>query len=134
MTSASDRERLYDAEAARALRNGRGPLPVCNLCDSPIGIGQDWDESHIGRPRALGGALTGCAHRRCNREHNNRFVTPQIAKAKRQARIHKGCKQSATPLPFGRSSRFSKRIDGEVVERKSQAQKLAETLERRRIG
>ena len=134
MTSAADRERLWDAEAARAVRNGRGQYPVCNLCDSPIGIGQDWDESHIGRPKALGGALTGCAHRRCNRDHNNRFVTPSVAKAKRQARVHKGCKQTATPLPFGRNTSRSKKLNGEVVARQTQGQKLAETLARRRIG
>ena len=109
MTSAAQRERLWDTEAARAQRNGRGDLPICNLCDCPIGVGQDWDVSHVGCPAALGGAFVGCAHRRCNREHNNRFATPQIAKAKRQARAHKGCKQSAAPLPFGRSSRLRKK-------------------------
>ena len=133
MTSASDRERLYDREAAKARAIGFS-YPQCNLCGLEIGPGHRWHESHVGRPKALGGKETGMAHDKCNLEHNNRFVTPQIAKAKRQARKHKGAFQTATPLPFGRKSSKSKKINGEIVERKSQGQLLRETLARRRIG
>jgi hypothetical protein len=133
MTSAADREKLWDSEQVRAVANRRGPYPICNLCDCPIGPGQDWDESHIGRPKALGGKLVGCAHRRCNREDGAKVVTPFVAKAKRMAWADKRCTRSDDPLPCGRKSQWSKTMRHGIVRRKTQGQKLAETLERRRI-
>ena len=133
MTSASDRERLYDREAAKARAIGFS-YPQCNLCGLEIAPGHRWHESHVGRPKALGGKETGMAHDKCNLDHNNRFVTPSVAKAKRQARVHKGCKQTATPLPFGRNSNRSKKLNGEIVERLTLGQKLARMREARRIG
>ena len=130
--NAAERERLYDHELAKAKVDGFR-YPVCNLCGIEIRPGHQWHESHVGRPKALGGKETGLAHAECNIDHNHRFATPQIAKAKRQARAHKGCKQSAAPLPFGRSSRLRKKLNGSVIERKSQSQLLAETLAKRRI-
>lgn len=133
MTSAADRERLYDSECARSQAFGWGKLPMCNICRCPVGIGQAWDVSHDGVPKALGGTAVGIAHRRCNREDGHQ-VTRVVAKAKRQARKHKGAFRTAEKLPCGRTSRFSKKLNGEVVERKSQSEKLRETLQRRRIG
>ena len=133
MTSPADRERLYDREVARAAAFGWGPFPRCELCECPIGPGQDWDISHGHAPAALGGDPSGIAHRRCNREDGAKYVTPLVAKAKRMARAHKGCTRSATPLPCGRNSRWRKRMDGSVVPRQSQSEMLAETLARRRI-
>ena len=132
MTSAAARERLYDRELAKAKAAGFR-YPVCNICGSEIRPGSVWHESHVGRPKALGGKETGLAHRECNIEFNRLFDTPRIAKAKRAARKHKGCIRSAAPLPFGRSSRLRKKLNGSVIERKSQSQLLAETLAKRRI-
>ena len=133
MTSASDRERLYDAECARSQAFGWGSTPRCNICRMLVGVGQSWDISHDGVPKALGGTAVGIAHRRCNQD-DGRAVTRKVAKSKRVARKHKGAFQTATKLPFGRNSRQSKKLNGEIVARKSQGEKLRETLERRRIG
>lgn len=133
MTSAADRERLYDAECARSQAFGWGQLPMCNICRMPVGIGQAWDVSHDGVPKALGGTAVGIAHRRCNREDGHQ-VTRAVAKSKRIARKHKGAFRTSEPLPCGRSSRFSKKLNGEVVERLTQGEKLRATLAGRRIG
>lgn len=41
----------------------------------------------------------------------------RIAKGKRVALKHKGAKRSANPMPCGRSSRWKKKMNGEVVPR-----------------
>lgn len=133
MTSSADRERLWDAESERSKAFGWGDLPQCNICRCPVGIGQDWDVSHDGVPKALGGTAVGIAHRRCNREDGHQ-VTRVVAKAKRQARKHKGAFRTAEKLPCGRASRFSKKLNGEVVERLTLGQNLARMREARRIG
>ena len=76
--STSDREKLYDNEAAKAHELGLGELPICNICQHPIdGVKSAWDESHDPKiPNWLGGEVTGIAHRRCNRKHNNEHDTP----------------------------------------------------------
>jgi hypothetical protein len=132
MTSAA-RERLYDRELAKAQAAGFR-YPVCNLCGIEIRPGSVWHESHVGRPKALGGKESGLAHRECNIEFNRLFDTPRIAKAKRQARKHKGCIQTSAPLPFGRATNRSKKLNGEVVPRMTQGEKLRQTLAKRRIG
>jgi hypothetical protein len=132
MTSASERERLYDRELEKARAKGF-TYPVCNLCGVEIRPGHVWHESHTGKPRALGGQETGMAHAQCNIEMNHRFDTPRIAKAKRVARLDKGCKQTAAPLPFGRRSNMSRKLNGEIVPRETQGQKLARTLANREI-
>jgi hypothetical protein len=132
MTSAAARERLYDRELAKAQAAGLR-FPVCNLCGLEIAPGHQWHESHVGRPKALGGKETGLAHAQCNLDDGHE-VTRAVAKAKRVSRKHKGCVLTAAPLPCGRHSRWSKKLSGEVVARKSQGQKLADTLVKRRIG
>lgn len=126
--SPTAREKLWDRES-----QGRDHC-VCNLCGLPVRKGDAWDESHEGAPAALGGRRTGVAHRRCNREHGARIVTPMVAKAKRTRQKHIGAWRSARPLPGGRGSRVSKKMDGSVVRRMTQGEKLRETLERRRVG
>lgn len=113
------REELYDAEAAKARSAGRGNLPVCNICNCPIdGVRQAWDASHDpAKPNWLGGAVTGIAHRRCNRAHNNHHDTPRYAKSRRQRQMNIGARQSRMPLPGGRDDRIRKKMNGDVVER-----------------
>lgn len=83
--SSRQREEFYDR------CRGDQEFPLCNLCALPIHPGQDWDVSHDKHlPRALGGAVAGIAHRRCNRLWNNRHDTPLIAKNKRRRQKHIG--------------------------------------------
>lgn len=116
MTSTRDREKLYDAEAAKASAAGRGARPICRLCDLPIQPGQAWDVNHEAhKPRWLGGAIDGISHRRCNRRHNNDIDTPLFAKSNRIRRAYIGATVSRRPLPGGRYDRIKKRVDGVVV-------------------
>jgi len=56
--SSSAREKLYDAEAAKAEAAGLGSLPICNICGDPIdGTRERWHESHDPKiPKHMGGA------------------------------------------------------------------------------
>lgn len=121
--TARKRQELYDREAAKAKASGRGEYPLCNLCGLPVSPGQQWDESHDpGRPRAFGGTDTAIAHRRCNRDHGARFVTPMVAKANRQRFAHTGAKlKSRRPLPGGKSDAIKKKMDGSVIDRRTGA-------------
>ena len=119
MTSTTKRQKLYDSEVAKAKAAGRGDLPICNICDCPIGIGQAWHESHDpdGIPKAWGGTITGMAHAKCNLDHGAKVVTPMVAKGKRARAKHTGAYRSQNPLPGGRNSPIKIRMDGTVVNR-----------------
>lgn len=85
------RDELYEREQRKALASGRGDHPICNLCnlcDLAIFPGQEWDESHFPIPKAFDGNAVGIAHRRHNREHGAKVVTPMVAKMKRQRSKH----------------------------------------------
>ena len=41
----------------------------------------------------------------------------RIAKGKRIEQKHKGAQRSARPMPFGRGSKFKRKMNGEIVER-----------------
>lgn len=120
--SPKQREGLWRAETAKAKAAGRGEHPICNLCDQPVVAGRDlWDESHdSSKPHAWGGTESAIAHRRCNRIHGAKVVTPIVAKTKRQWRDNVGITEPGigfNPLPGGRSDRLKKKLDGSVVER-----------------
>jgi len=130
------REALWDAEVARAKAFGWGDLPRCNICKCPVGIGQAWDVSHDGIPKALGGTAVGVAHRKCNRDDGHE-VTRVVAKTKRQRRAHIGAKRPGMghrPLPCGRNTRWKAKIGGGMTPRLSQGQLLARTKKAREIG
>lgn len=97
--SSRDREKLYDAEAAKAKAAGLGNLPICNICQTPIdGTRQRWHESHDPKiPKHLGGDVTGIAHEACNLRHNNEHDTPLYWKTRRVRQRHIGAK-----VPQGR--------------------------------
>lgn len=112
------REALYASECEKARAAGLGDYPICRLCPLPVLSGQMWDESHDKhKPRWLGGAIDGIAHRRCNRIHNNTHDTPLFAKSERQRKRHLDFKRSAVPLPGGRDDVLKKKMSGEVVRR-----------------
>lgn len=112
------REALYKRECEKSRAAGLGDYPICRLCPLPILPGQLWDESHDKhKPRWLGGAIDGIAHRRCNRIHNNMHDTPLYAKSERQRKGFLDLKRSSTPLPGGREDRIKKTMSGRVVDR-----------------
>jgi 5-methylcytosine-specific restriction protein A len=115
--SSSAREKLYDAEAAKAEAAGLGSLPICNICGDPIdGTRERWHESHDPKiPKHMGGAVTGIAHERCNLEHNHQHDTPLFWKMKRVRWRHIGAKVSnCRPMPGTRASGIRKRMNGKV--------------------
>lgn len=91
--------------------------PSCNLCPHPIRPGESWDVSHEGAPAALGGTVVGLAHKRCNRIHGAKVVTPMVAKAKRAAVKFLDIKRPSRPLPGGRDDRVKRTISGMVIDR-----------------
>lgn len=111
------REDLYRCEAAKAQRAGCGDNPICNLCDLPVYPGQEWDESHYPVPKALNGKRVGIAHRRHNREHGARVVTPMVAKAKRNFRKHRRISEALRPMRGGRYDSIKHKMDGDVIDR-----------------
>ena len=110
--STTERERLYDRW------RGDAQFPTCNICRLFIAPGQEWDESHDPfLPRALDGKVTGLAHRRCNRLHNNTHDTPLVAKSKRIRRKHIGAFRPRHPLPGGRGDPRKRTMSGKVINR-----------------
>ena len=112
--SSRDREKLYDAEAKKAVAAKRGEFPICRLCDLPVTPGQAWDVNHQShKPRWLGGAVDGLSHRKCNRLHNNTHDTPLYNKSRRQRQMHIGAKvRKSRPMVGTRDSNIKLRIGG----------------------
>jgi hypothetical protein len=77
---------------------GENEYPTCNICPFLVLPWHAWDVSHEGAPHALGGTKVGIAHRRCNRIHGAKVVTPMVAKAKRQYDKHRGIHVSRFPM------------------------------------
>ena len=93
---------------------------VCHLCQMKVIAGEDWDVSHD-IPLAAGGKDDGSnwlvAHRKCHRVHTSKVDAPMIAKVNRIRKKHIGAKQSRSPMPFGRGSKFKRKMDGTIVRR-----------------
>lgn len=114
--STKQREALYESEAHKAREAGRGEYPICNICGTVIIGGSLWDESHDpAKGHWLGGTETACAHRRCNRLHNNQIETPKFAKNERVRKRHLDFTRSQSPLPGGRDDDLMKKMNGETV-------------------
>lgn len=92
--SSRDREKLYDAEVAKARELGLGKLPICRICGLPVdGTRQRWHENHNRHhPRWLGGDVDGISHKRCNLENAYRYATPLFHKNNRLRQRHIGAK------------------------------------------
>lgn len=134
--SASRRDELWRREAKLACEAGRGDLPICNLCDQPVQIGQAWDESHAPIAKAFGGKATGIAHRDHNREHGAKVVWPAVAKSNRVHRYHVGASGPGLgryPMRAGVRSSVSKTFRHGLQPRLTLAQKHAAMLAKRAI-
>jgi hypothetical protein len=114
----TQRRALYDA-AVKVAREAGKEFPDCNLCRLPIRPGEQWEESHVGRPAAFGGTDSGVGHRRCNRKHGSQVVVPMVAKAKRTGDKFLDIKRTRTPLPGGRDDPRKRTMAGVVVDRKT---------------
>ena len=121
MSSAHRREEIW--KAAEIAGNG---VVYCNLCTLEVRPGDDWDESHCPVPKTFGGTITGVAHRACNIKDNVEFVIPRAALARRQWRRHHGIRGPGLgddPLPGGRRSNVTKKLNGKVEPRLTGNQK-----------
>jgi 5-methylcytosine-specific restriction endonuclease McrA len=92
----------------------------CMVCSVKLVTGKFIFE-HV-RALELGGTDTddnirltckGCATEKTKQDHSN------AARAKRKKSSVLGLKQSKTPMPFGKGSKFKKKMDGTVVRRYS---------------
>ncbi|KLK90061.1 hypothetical protein AA309_27970 [Microvirga vignae] len=93
---------------------------TCVLCDRKIDGGRErWIAEHI-RALELGGADAvenmGPAHEACALD-KTRADHRLAAKAKRQKIRHIGAEGSPRPLPFGRNSRWKRKLSGQIVRR-----------------
>jgi hypothetical protein len=131
------RDFLWSRECTAAWNAGRGRLPICNLCDTPVNSTHPWDESHDpAQPRVFGGKSTGVAHRSCNHRHGYMVVKPLVAKCERVRKRHLGLTgpgRGRHPMPAGKRSNISKCLNGKVVSRLSGAEKHARAMRKRRI-
>lgn len=120
--SSSAREKLYDAEAAKARAGGLGNLPICNICKLPVdGTRQRWHASHDPNiPSHMGGAVTGIAHERCNLDHNNAHDSPLFHKVKRARQRYIGAKVAkGRPLAGTKASGIKKPFHGQPIDRRT---------------
>lgn len=90
----------------------------CYICGQKL-RGEAWDVEH---PLALAlGGSDDIADLRpvCRPCHKAKSATDKgaIEKGKRVRDRHIGAKRSKTPMPFGRGSKWKKKMNGEVVER-----------------
>ena len=89
----------------------------CHICGGKIGVGESWQVEHR-IPFAMGGADDESnwvpAHIKCHRTKTTEDVG-NIAKAKRREARHIGVRVSRSPLPFGRQSKYKRKMDGSVV-------------------
>jgi 5-methylcytosine-specific restriction endonuclease McrA len=88
-------------------------------CNAPLSFGFQADH---GNPDALSGdnSLENCfcVCMRCHQWKTRNVDVPQIAKAKRQGAKHHGPRRAKTrPMPFGRDSKFKRKVGGGVVPR-----------------
>jgi len=90
---------------------------VCHICGGKINVGESWEVEHI-IPIAMGGddepSNWRPAHTKCHKGKTKEDVTA-IAKAKRREALHNGIKISRTPMPFGKNSKWKRKMDGTIV-------------------
>ena len=110
------RRRLSTLQRAKLFEAHHG---LCHLCGEKIGVGEAWEIEHI-IPVAMGGEDEddNCApaHVKCHAAKTKKDRA-QIAKANRVRAKHMGAHRPKSVIPGSRSSRFKRKISGEVVER-----------------
>ncbi len=106
--TSSDREQLYNHA------RGSNEFPTCPICTFDVVHVDRWEEaSEPGSPFLI---AEGVAHTACKRRRAA-SLSPRPAKVRRNRQKNIGAWRSRCPLPGGRDSGVSKRMDGRVVER-----------------
>ena len=92
---------------------------ICHICQGKILGHEQWEIEHI-IPISLGGEDGGDnlapAHQSCHRGKTKEDIR-RLSKAKRQRAFHLGNRVSRTPLPFGKSSKLKRKLDGTIIQR-----------------
>jgi 5-methylcytosine-specific restriction endonuclease McrA len=93
---------------------------ICHLCGQRISPARDlWEADHI-RRHAEGGEESvenlWPAHEACHKAKSRKDTT-DIAKGKRVAAKHYGIKRTARPIAGSRSTKWKKKMNGQVVPR-----------------
>ncbi|HEX4114162.1 MAG TPA: hypothetical protein VH020_16635 [Stellaceae bacterium] len=131
------REKAWNGAKAAAFYAGLGSHPVCNLCQLPVFETDDWDESHDpAKPKCFGGRDTGVAHRRCNRDHGAKVVTPAYAEGNRVRRKAIGALKPGmgkSPMRGGRRDDFKIAVGGGRKPRLTNAERHREFLASRAL-
>ena len=90
---------------------------ICHICGGKINVGEAWQVEHV-IPFAMGGSDTEDnwrpAHTKCHKTKTVKDVA-DIAKAKRREARHIGVKVSKSPMPFGKGSKWKRKMDGSLV-------------------
>lgn len=129
----TDRIRLTRRQRVRIFDAAHG---ICHICRQIIAIGQRWEAEHK-IPLWAGGtndeSNLAPAHRfPCHEEKSGKENTDR-SKADRQRANHLGIPKPGKKLPAGRRSSITKKLNGSVVERKSQSEKHREFMAKRQI-
>lgn len=120
MVPLDKRPHLSDRERMRLFRLHKR---TCHICGFPIdALTQQWDIEHVIQRFMLGAAADTDdnmkpAHRSCHKGKSKGDAGDR-AKAIRRETKQAGGHRSKNPLPGGRNSRWKRKLDGTVVERK----------------
>jgi len=97
---------------------------ICHLCGLKIdGTRQRWEVEHV-IPRSMIGRLADTdenmkpAHVDCHKEKTAEDKA-NLARAVRRQDRHTGVHRPKAPLPFGRNSKLKRRMNGEIVDRRT---------------
>ena len=111
------RRRTITTKDRVALFQSRGG--ICHICGGRINVGEKWELEHR-IPLQLGGddeeQNWELAHIKCHKD-KTKIDVGQIAKAKRREARHLGAKVSKSPMPYGRGSKWKRKMDGTIVRR-----------------
>ncbi len=90
---------------------------ICYICGLKVQTGEKWELEHE-RALSMFGAddedNLRIAHVHC---HKTKTATDlgSLAKAKRIVARHRGAHEARHPLPFGRGSKYKRKIGGKIV-------------------
>ena len=92
---------------------------ICHICGGKIHVGEQWELEHQ-IPLSMGGEDVESnwylAHTKCHKTKTKEDMG-NLSKAKRREAKNLGAKKSKTPMPFGKNSKFKRKMDGTIVER-----------------
>jgi 5-methylcytosine-specific restriction enzyme A len=96
---------------------------ICHLCGQQIRPGEAWDISHPETGLWAGGsddrAILKPAHReKCHRDHTREESRQRATESRVRAKFLGAYKAKGPPIPGSKRSRFKRKVNGEVSERK----------------